>query len=69
MQFFKQIKNHFKSAFDGGKSAEENTNKENAFLAAAQNGQMDIVRKLLINGGDLAYPDPTPHSYEKRFFQ
>ncbi|KAL7538174.1 hypothetical protein ACHAXR_008335 [Thalassiosira sp. AJA248-18] len=25
--------------------------------------------KLLINGGDLAYPDPTPESYEKRFFR
>mmetsp|Transcript_16000 Transcript_16000/g.29014 ORF Transcript_16000/g.29014 Transcript_16000/m.29014 type:complete len:902 (-) Transcript_16000:1417-4122(-) len=25
--------------------------------------------KLLINGGDLAYPDPTPDSYEKRFFR
>jgi hypothetical protein len=25
--------------------------------------------KLLINGGDLAYPDPTPHSYENRFFR
>ena len=25
--------------------------------------------KLLINGGDLAYPDPTQHSYEKRFFR
>jgi len=25
--------------------------------------------KLLINGGDLAYPDPTPDSYENRFFR
>lgn len=25
--------------------------------------------KVLINGGDLAYPDPTPESYEKRFFR
>jgi len=25
--------------------------------------------KLLINGGDLAYPDPTPDSYERRFFR
>ena len=24
---------------------------------------------LLINGGDLAYPDPTPENYEKRFFR
>ena len=25
--------------------------------------------RLLINGGDLAYPDPTPENYEKRFFR
>lgn len=25
--------------------------------------------KLLINGGDLAYPDPTPFTYENRFFR
>ena len=25
--------------------------------------------KLLINGGDLAYPDPTPENYEQRFFR
>lgn len=33
-------------------------------------GTMRLPRgKLLINGGDLAYPDPTPESYERRFFR
>jgi hypothetical protein len=33
-------------------------------------GRKNLPRgKLLINGGDLAYPDPTPHSYENRFFR
>ena len=33
-------------------------------------GRMTLPRgKLLINGGDLAYPDPTPYTYENRFFR
>ena len=33
-------------------------------------GRMTLPRgKLLINGGDLAYPDPTPFTYENRFFR
>eukprot|EP00571_Detonula_confervacea_P006288 CAMPEP_0172319744 /NCGR_PEP_ID=MMETSP1058-20130122/38599_1 /TAXON_ID=83371 /ORGANISM="Detonula confervacea, Strain CCMP 353" /LENGTH=1060 /DNA_ID=CAMNT_0013034863 /DNA_START=643 /DNA_END=3825 /DNA_ORIENTATION=+ len=38
--------------------------------SSKQHGRRILPRgKLLINGGDLAYPDPTPDSYEKRFFR
>ena len=33
-------------------------------------GRRSLPRgNLLINGGDLAYPDPTPENYEERFFR
>ncbi|KAL7552792.1 hypothetical protein ACHAWF_016043, partial [Thalassiosira exigua] len=37
---------------------------------SGQRGRRTLPRgKLLVNGGDLAYPDPTPASYERRFFR
>ena len=35
-----------------------------------QNGKRTLPRgKVMVNGGDLAYPDPTANNYEKRFFR
>lgn len=37
---------------------------------SARYGRRTLPRgRLLINGGDLAYPDPTPENYEGRFFR
>mmetsp|Transcript_9815 Transcript_9815/g.10864 ORF Transcript_9815/g.10864 Transcript_9815/m.10864 type:complete len:1205 (-) Transcript_9815:65-3679(-) len=40
-------------------------------LAVAQNNEnIELPRgQFLVNGGDLAYPDPSVSSYEKRFFR
>jgi hypothetical protein len=50
--------------------AQPSLNVSTASPSSKCGGRKNLPRgKLLINGGDLAYPDPTPYSYENRFFR